>query len=212
MGEELERVSPEQMRASDTDREKVAKVLHDAMGDGRLTLAELDDRLATVYASKTIGELIPLTSDLPVPSPVSANRPEPTRQAPARVGASGGTTLSIAVMSGFQRKGNWTLPPMHNAFALMGGGELNLTDASLVAHESVINCVAVMGGIEITVPADINVIVEGIGFMGAFEDNTRDNPGGDRPIVRVRGFALMGGVEVKRPKVKKNGAKHELDG
>jgi hypothetical protein len=211
VGEELERVGPEQMRASDSDREKVAKVLHDAMGDGRLSLAELDERLAVVYASKTIGELIPLTSDLPVPSPVSANRAEPARQQPSRVGATGGVTTSIAVMSGFQRKGNWTVPPTHNAVALMGGGELHLTDARFVNKESVINCVAIMGGIEIIVPADVNVFVEGIGIMGAFDNNAHDNPGGDRPVVRVRGFALMGGVEVKRPKVKKS-RNPELEG
>jgi len=42
------------MRASDADRERVAKVLHEAMGEGRLTLAEVEERLQAVYAAKTL--------------------------------------------------------------------------------------------------------------------------------------------------------------
>jgi hypothetical protein len=39
------------LRASDTDRERVAEVLREAAGDGRLTLEELDERLDAVYAA-----------------------------------------------------------------------------------------------------------------------------------------------------------------
>ena len=57
-----------------------------------------------------------------------------------------------------------------------------------------------MGGIDIVVPDDVTVIVNGIGFMGSFEDNARvqGTPGG--PVVRINGLALMGGVDVHRPK------------
>lgn len=191
------------MRASDQDREKVAKVLHDAMGEGRLTMAELDERLSTVYAAKTIGELIPVTSDLPVPSPVSANQPAPRPAAePQRYDNTPGSQVSIGFMGGFQRTGQWTVPETHNAFAMMGGGEIDLTHARFTGAHTTINCVAIMGGIEIYVPEDVAVRVDGIGVMGAFEDKIcdEDYQRTDRPHVRITGFALMGGVEVRRPK------------
>lgn len=53
------------MRASDADREKIIDRLRLAMNEGRLSLAEFDDRLQQVYAAKTYGELTPLLSDLP---------------------------------------------------------------------------------------------------------------------------------------------------
>src|SRR5687767_15961189 len=55
-----------QLRASDADREQVAAVLRRAAGEGRLELAELDERLAAVYAARTYADLEPITRDLPV--------------------------------------------------------------------------------------------------------------------------------------------------
>ncbi|WP_219466442.1 DUF1707 SHOCT-like domain-containing protein [Nonomuraea rhizosphaerae] len=56
--------SPE-MRASDSDRDKVAAVLREHTAQGRITMDEFNERLEALYASKTYGELARLTSDLP---------------------------------------------------------------------------------------------------------------------------------------------------
>ena len=53
------------VRASDADRERVAAILRDAAGQGLLTLDEVDQRLAAVYAARHLIELAPLTADLP---------------------------------------------------------------------------------------------------------------------------------------------------
>ncbi len=52
------------MRASDADREIVRVVLADAYADGRLTREEYDDRLNTLYGSRTLGEIPSLVADL----------------------------------------------------------------------------------------------------------------------------------------------------
>ncbi|GIE99624.1 DUF1707 SHOCT-like domain-containing protein [Paractinoplanes rishiriensis] len=53
------------MRTSDQEREQVAEILRAAMTEGRLTLEEGEERLATAYGSKYRDELRPLTADLP---------------------------------------------------------------------------------------------------------------------------------------------------
>ncbi len=53
------------MRASDADREKIVERLRTAMNEGRLNLAEFDDRVQQVYTARTYGELSPILSDLP---------------------------------------------------------------------------------------------------------------------------------------------------
>ncbi|WP_306362635.1 DUF1707 domain-containing protein [Nocardia sp. CC227C] len=68
-------MSSENLRASDADREKIVSRLRLAVDEGRLGLHEFDERLQQVYAAKTYGELIPLTSDLPAQRP--ARRPLP---------------------------------------------------------------------------------------------------------------------------------------
>ncbi len=52
------------LRASDSDRQIVSDVLGDALADGRLTMAELDERTDRLAASKTLGELPVLIRDL----------------------------------------------------------------------------------------------------------------------------------------------------
>ncbi|GAA2312542.1 DUF1707 domain-containing protein [Nonomuraea roseoviolacea subsp. roseoviolacea] len=56
--------SPE-MRASDSDRDRVAAVLREHTAQGRITMDEFNERLEQLYQSKTYGELERLTSDLP---------------------------------------------------------------------------------------------------------------------------------------------------
>jgi len=66
-----------------------------------------------------------------------------------------------------------------------------------------------MGGIEITVPDHLDVVVDGFGLMGGFAGHsTGARPGG--PRVRITGFALMGGVEVKRAKPEVDSGGKEL--
>jgi hypothetical protein len=56
-----------------------------------------------------------------------------------------------------------------------------------------------MGGAEIIVPPGLNVESDGIAILGGF-DHTEEaslDPDPDAPILRLRGLALLGGVEVK---------------
>ncbi|SEF35893.1 Cell wall-active antibiotics response 4TMS YvqF [Amycolatopsis pretoriensis] len=201
----LRRVSeltPDQMRASDADRERVAQVLHNALSEGRITVNELEERLSTVYAAKTIGELKPVTADLPTSS--AALEPAPTRALgfpDQRIGGHPGSPVSIGVMSGAVRKGSWVLPPQHTSFAFWGGAEIDLRQARFADRQCTITAVAIMGGITITVPDDINVDVTGIGFMGGFvlEDKSGAPPAPPTaPTVKINGLGFWGGVVVYR--------------
>ena len=57
--------APAPFRASHADRDLAVDILRVAAGDGRLTLAELDERLEAALTARTISELAVLTADLP---------------------------------------------------------------------------------------------------------------------------------------------------
>jgi hypothetical protein len=188
-----------QLRASDADREKVAAVLREAAGEGRIGLDELDERLAAVYAARTYAELEPLTRDLPTAraayDPVV---PLPAQDLDDRFGGAPTSSGGFALMGGFERKGRWVVPPVFRAFALMGGGVIDLREARFAEKRVVIHAWAIMGGVEIKVPEDAEVHVTGVGIMGGFDHGAAGDgaPGG--PVIVVKGLALMGGVEVER--------------
>ncbi|RPF33824.1 DUF1707 domain-containing protein [Streptomyces sp. TLI_185] len=195
-----------ELRASDADRERVAEVLRDALAEGRLDMEEFEERLEATYKARTYGELTPITRDLPVagvtpPPPVSLVK-EPVQSgswAGRIVGGEGSSSWAVAVMSGFQRKGRWTVPKVFNCFAFWGGGEIDLREANFADHEVEINCVAIMGGMNIIVPPGVEVVVRGIGIMGGFDHSEEGVPGEPgAPRVIVNGFAFWGGVGIER--------------
>jgi hypothetical protein len=195
-----------ELRASDADRERVAEVLRDALAEGRLDMEEFEERLEATYKARTYGELTPITRDLPVagvtPPPHVSLLKEPVQSgswAGRIVGGEGSSSWAVAVMSGFERKGRWTVPKQFNCFAFMGGGELDLREANFADHEVEINCIAIMGGVNVIVPPGVEVVVRGIGIMGGFdhsEEGVPAEPGAPRVI--INGFAFWGGVGVER--------------
>ncbi|MFI5965335.1 DUF1707 domain-containing protein [Streptomyces asoensis] len=197
------------LRASDADRERVAEVLRDALAEGRLDMAEFEERLEETYKARTYGELAPITRDLPaagVTSPsvsLAKEPPEDGSWAGRIVGGEGSSAWAVAVMSGFQRRGRWTVPRRFTCVAFWGGGEIDLREADFSAGEVEINCVAIMGGVQIVVPPGVEVVVRGVGVMGGFdqrETGVRGDPGAPRVV--VGGFAFWGGVGVERKKTR----------
>ncbi|PAZ10855.1 hypothetical protein CLM62_38855 [Streptomyces sp. SA15] len=194
-----------ELRASDADRERVAEVLRDALAEGRLDMEEFEERLDATYKARTYGELAPITRDLPAagaPAPKVSMTKQPAESgswAGRIVGGEGSSTWGVAVMSGFQRKGRWTVPRRFNCFAFWGGGEIDLREANFADGEVEINCVAIMGGVQVIVPPGVEVVVRGIGIMGGFDHREEGVPGDPgAPRVIVTGFAFWGGVGVER--------------
>ena len=62
-----------EMRCSDADRERVAGILRRHYGEGRLSLAELEERLAEAYGARTREELDRALRELP---PLMPPRPD----------------------------------------------------------------------------------------------------------------------------------------
>ncbi|MFE2329321.1 DUF1707 domain-containing protein [Streptomyces sp. NPDC059385] len=199
-----------ELRASDADRERVVERLRDGLAEGRLDMEEFEERLEAAYKSRTYAELEPLTRDLPAVGATAPQSPVPAAGSgtawPARIGGAGTSSTAVAIMSGFQRKGRWTVPARFDAVAFWGGGELDLREADFAQREVVINCVAVMGGIQVIVPPGVAVDVRGIGIMGGFDQrHSGERADPDAPRVVVTGFAFWGGVDVrvKPPKTPK---------
>lgn len=203
----MDHPDPSRLRISDDDRHQVAEVLRRAAGEGRIDLEELEERLEATYSAKTYGEIVPITADLPVrttdalpgPPPLSPPAVRPAARRPAVPAATYENSLSV--MGDCTRRGVWRMPEQHTAFSLMGSVTLDLREAELAAREVTINAVAIMAGIEIVVNPWTQVVVDGLGIMGDFSQGRDKAPAeitAGSPVVRVKGLALMAGVNVVR--------------
>jgi len=102
---------------------------------------------------------------------------------------------AVAVMGGFKRYNNSQDFKGGELTAIMGGLEIDLREAS-IKGEAVIDIFALMGGVEMRVPEDWLVIIDGFPFMGGFEDNTRPPKESTKRLI-IKGTAIMGGLEIK---------------
>jgi hypothetical protein len=189
--------TPERIAA---ERERVIEQLSMHFADDRIALPELESRLDRAYAAGSVAELRSLVGDLPVaagapPAPLPASPLDlfaPADEVPAR-------GVMFAVMGGQERGGSWIVPRHLKVFALMGGAVLDLRRARFAPGVTVIDAIALMGGIEVIVPPGVRVDCAGGAFMGGFDSRAGDasdrSAGG--PVVRLDGLAIMGGVEAR---------------
>lgn len=192
----LEQPDPQQLRISDADRHRVAELLREAAGDGRIDLTELDERLDSTYAARTYADLVPITRDLP-----ERAGQQPVARGGCQIVPGPATQNQVAIMSGFDRRGVWVVPERLNIFALMGGASLDMRRANFAAREVVVTVTAIMGGVDIVVSPHVNVVMDGFGIMGGFSGPSGRVPAeldAGSPTLRVRGFTLMSGVSVTR--------------
>lgn len=187
---------PSILRASDADRDRVADQLREALAEGRLTPEEHAERIDLVYRAKTYAELAPILADLPAapgaaPHPTMAVRPDlpaPEHQSPSIVTIFGGT----------ERKGRWLVDPQLNVLTVFGGVELDFREAVLSQPEVTINITCIMGGISIKVPPGVRVISSANAIFGGIDIGRLDTVDPAAPVIRLTGFVMMGGVDVKQ--------------
>lgn len=173
-------------------------MLMSAYVDGRLTKEEFDERSDELFSSRTVDDIADLTADLALSGdPVHASQqmvvPQHNRELVANVvtGAPG-QSLTVALMGGSTRAGHWTCAAEHTAATMWGGIQIDLREADFSAQHTTIRCFAVMGGIELLVPDDLDVRSSGVAIMAASSQTRSPThlspPAPGRPSSRSRAW------------------------
>jgi Domain of unknown function (DUF1707)/Cell wall-active antibiotics response 4TMS YvqF len=202
------------LRASDADRDRVVDVLRESLMAGRLTQDEHAERLDQVLKARTLGELEPITHDLPEASAIAGPTPAnlPASRIPVEPPANPDESRDtmVAIFGGGDRKGRWRVKLRTRIVAVFGGYDLDMTDAVFEGREVVVNVFTMFGGVHIKVPDGVELRNHGTGIFGGYGVTGGKSPDPNAPVVVLKGLAIFGGVggEVAKPK-KPHG--HELD-
>lgn len=199
-------------------REKVEEVLCDYFAGDSLSVDELERRLDRTHRASSLEELRQIFEDLPggderfdalIRSPTGgASSPADTFPGGSSAdlqryaGSRSTNDLALAVLGGSARRGRWLPAARTTALTVCGGVELDFRDAALPPGVTEIQAFALMGGVEVIVPPGIAVDARGFAVMGGFDhmDDSLERTS-DRPVLRIRGMAIMGAIEisVRRP-------------
>ncbi len=86
-----------------------------------------------------------------------------------------------------------------SVLTVMGGTRLDLRSASIAPGGATLRARAVMGGVDVRVPAGWRVALRARGALGGIDDRTADDVlPEDAPVLEIRAVALLGGIEIRR--------------
>lgn len=181
------RPAPRDLRASDSDRERVITLLGEAAADGRLTTDEHADRVERAYRARTLGELAGLTLDLAAPS-----------QQPIRLD---GRRPVTGVFSRDARAGRWVVPESLPVLAIFGDVELDLREAILTGSRTVVYATLIGGTIHLIVPDGVLVETSGTAVLTRKRiDRAARAPGRGQAVIEVRTVGFGGTIRVTSPR------------
>ena len=190
---------PTARRIGNAERDETERHLRWALAEDILSIGEFDDRLGQLIRAKTQQDLAAIVADLPEAQP-----PAPSRT-PLRP-----CSRIVAVMGSEDKRGRWRPGRPLRLLAIMGGVKIDLRDAESDDGVYDIDALAVMGGVDIVVPDDAEVDLDGFAVMGGRENKVRAPETAGGPLIRVNGYAVMGGVVV-RPASKRERKKYPAD-
>jgi hypothetical protein len=178
-------------------RDRTIDALSEHFARDDLSMEEYEERVDRAHCATSIAALEQLLSDLePIEKPsVALTLPDQTALEVSRPGRK----RVVAIMGGVDRKGQWVVPSELRVSAIMGGVDLDFREALIAPGITEVKVHAVMGGVDIIVPPNVAVEAEGFAIMGGFEEMHRAPaaPDPDRPLLRISGFAFMGGVDIE---------------
>ncbi|WP_283135510.1 DUF1707 SHOCT-like domain-containing protein [Rhizohabitans arisaemae] len=176
---------PEELRASDADRERVVDVLREAAADGRITAVEHEERIERVYRARTLGELVVVTADLLAPD-------EQPLQMDTR-------PVSVFFRSD-ERKGRFVVPPRYPVTAFFGNVTLDLREALLQTHHVSLNLSVICGKVTLIVPQGVRIEMSASVVVGGRNNKVPPPADPGAPTIEIDGFVLLGEVTAKSPK------------
>jgi Domain of unknown function (DUF1707)/Cell wall-active antibiotics response 4TMS YvqF len=181
----------ESMRVSDAERDATLRVLGDHAAAGRLSLDELEDRVGQALTVLTRGELTALTRDLPEETVPAASQALADAHPPVR--------RTVAIMGGSSRRGPFSAVGSFTAIAVMGGDNIDLRETRIEGDELTLTVYSVLGAVNIYLPDSVQVELGGFSFLGGNrEKGAYRRRSGQAPVIRIRGFNLLGRTTVFR--------------
>jgi hypothetical protein len=168
------------VRASDSERDATVDRLRAAAAEGRITLEELADRVATASSAVMRSDLTTLTADLPLGTAL-------TPPAPA---------ANVRTLGDVKRAGTWIVPAESSFRTFFGTVKLDLRQAQLSALETTIHVRALFGNVELLVPEGVEVEVRAGTRMGRLTlEAGAATPGAPRIV--LTGGTVFGDVKVR---------------
>lgn len=171
-------------------------------GHGRLSLDAFQRRLDDAFDADSQQRLLVLTEDLDLQ--VDAGYLEQKRQelgvryADERdMDGDGEVEYLVNVLGGSDRTGAWVAPAEIRVITVMGGGDIDFTDARFTSRTVRVRVLCLFGGVDIYVPEGVNATVKMFNVVGGVSNKAPSTMDPLAPRILIEGLVMFGGLDVK---------------
>lgn len=179
-------------------REEVIDKLIYNYSNGVMSNEAFERRLDQAMASEVHQEIVDLGADLETPKD-NQYQAEKERQFNINYGApdAEGSDTIVSILGGNSRSGRWTVPKEVRVFSIMGGADIDFSDAIFTTPNVTVKICCVFGGDNIYIPENVNVVSKAFCIMGGIDNKAPSIASRQAPTITIEGFVLFGGLDIK---------------
>ena len=103
----------------------------------------------------------------------------------------------LNILGGSNRTGQWQVPKVVNVVSILGGADLDFTDAIFTTPNVTVRIFCLLGGENIYVPEDVNIVSKAYCILGGINNKAPSISSRQAPTITIEGVVLLGGLDIK---------------
>ena len=107
------------------------------------------------------------------------------------------TDTIVNILGGSNRSGQWTVPKEIRVLTILGGADIDFSDAIFTTPNVTIKILCLFGGDNIYVPENVNVVSKAFCILGGIDNTAPSISSRQAPTITVEGLVLFGGLDIK---------------
>lgn len=107
------------------------------------------------------------------------------------------TETFINILGGTDRTGQWAVPKTVRVFSLLGGANIDFTDAKFASPNVHIKIFSILSGDNIFVPEGVNIVSKAFCILGGIDNKATSIASYQAPTITVEGVILLSRLNIK---------------
>lgn len=179
-------------------REEVIDKLIYNYSNGVISNEAFERRLDQAMASEVHQEIVDLGADLETPDDEQYSA-QKERQFNINYGGNeaDNTETVVSILGGNTRSGRWSVPKEVRVFTILGGSDIDFSDAIFHTPNVTLKICCLFGGDNIYVPENVNVVSKAFCIMGGIDNKAPSIASRQAPTITIEGVVLFGGLDIK---------------
>jgi hypothetical protein len=179
-------------------REEVIDTLIYSYSHGVISNDAFERRLDQAMVSQNHQEIFDLAKDLEKPTdPEFDSQKERKFNVNYAASSSDDTDTIVNILGGSTRSGHWTVPKEIKVICVLGGSDIDFTDAMFTTPNVTVKILCLFGGVDISVPENVNIISKAFCILGGIDNSAPSIASRQAPTITVEGLVLFGGLDIK---------------